>query len=136
MNTTTELSSVLRGAVNQPNPGIVRLVDEILNLCRKHNFQLDWQAGRCLIRPPGGDWEEVADLQIRKSVFRAILARIAVLCNEQSPNSLSHYGGRATLTVGENPSAVCQVALVNSPAEQRLEIRPEFDAQNSQAARA
>jgi hypothetical protein len=125
MNTTTELSSVVRRALEQPNSGIAGLVDAILNLCREHNLQLDWQADRCSIRLLGGDWEEVADLPIRKSVFRAVLARISLLCNEQSPNAISPYGGRAKLSVGENPAAVFQVVLANSSAEQRLEILPE-----------
>jgi hypothetical protein len=131
MNTTAEISSVLRRTLDQPQSGIVSLVDAILNLCRGHNFQLDWQADRCLVRPLGGDWEEVTDLPIRKSVFRAILARISVLCNEQLPNAISPYGGRARLTVGENPSGVFQVIWTNSPAQQRLEILPDVFANDA-----
>ena len=93
MNTTTEISSLLRRALDQSGSGIAGVVEAILNLCREYNLQLDWRANRCSIRPVGGDWEEVADLRIRKSVFRAILARIAVLCNEQSPDDVSCYGG-------------------------------------------
>ncbi len=132
MNTTTEISSLLRRALDQSGSGIAGVVEAILNLCREYNLQLDWRANRCSIRPVGGDWEEVADLRIRKSVFRAILARIAVLCNEQSPDDVSCYGGRASLSVGENPSAVFRVILANTPAKQRLEIVPEIDAKKGQ----
>ena len=85
MNTTSEFSSALRGAMDKSSPGIVPFVDAVLNLCREHNLQLDWQADRCLLRSFGGDWEEVADLPIRKAVFRAILTRVAVVCCEKSP---------------------------------------------------
>ena len=125
MNATNDFASVLRRTLDQANLGVVPLVDAILSLCREHNLQLDWQADRCSIRPLGGDWEEVADLPIRKSVFRAILARISVLCNGQSPNAISPYGGQTRLSVSENPPQVLQVTIANTPSEQRLEIRPE-----------
>jgi hypothetical protein len=131
MNTTTELSSILRRTLDQANAGVVGLVDAVLKLCWEHNLQLDWQTDVCFVRPSGGDWEELADLSIRKSVFRAILARVSALCHEQSPSAFSPYGGRARLSVGENPSLVFQVTVANTPAEQRLEIVPEIGAMNA-----
>jgi len=125
MNTTSEFSSALRRAVDKSSPGIVSFVDAVLNLCREHNLQLDWQVGRCLVRPPGGEWEEMADVPVRKSVFRAILARVAVVCCEKSPNTMSPYGGQARLTVGENPAVVFHVVMANTPANQRLQLLPE-----------
>jgi hypothetical protein len=58
-------------------------------------------------------------------VFRDVLARLAVLCNERTPNSVSPYGGQGEVSVGPNPVAVFQVDFVNSPAEQRLHLLPK-----------
>ncbi len=45
--------------------------------------------------------EVVLTWSVGKSVFRAILARVATLCNEQSANSVSPYGGQGELVVGD-----------------------------------
>ena len=57
-----------------------------------------------------------------KSVFRAALARIATLCNERNPNSVSPYGGAGELTVDAGPPLVIRVQFVNTPDEQSLEL--------------
>src|SRR5208282_5382429 len=59
---------------------------------------------------------------LRKSVFRAILARVAVLCNERSPNSVSPYGGQGEVSVGADPAMTFRVEFANTPDEQRLEL--------------
>jgi hypothetical protein len=99
------------------------LVEDLLAVCLEHGLQLDWQADRCRVRPPGGDWEELMGVPLRKSVFRAILARVAALCNEQAPHSVSPYGGQGELSVGASPTAVFHVAFVNTPEAQKLELR-------------
>jgi hypothetical protein len=125
MSTASPVSAVLRRVLENPAGGVTGLVDALLSVCREHDLQLDWQAGRCRIRPAGGMWEEVADVPLRKSVFRAILARIAALCNERTPNSASPYGGQGELAVGPEPTAVLKIAFANTPAEQRLELTTE-----------
>jgi len=122
MNTTAQLSGILRSVLTQPTGGIVGLVDDLLVVCLEHGLQLEWQADRCRFRPFGGDWEELTDVTLRKSVFRAILARLATLCNERTPNSVSPYEGKGELSAGENPGGVFRVTFVNTPAAQKLEL--------------
>ena len=57
------------------------------------------------------------------AAFRTVLARIATLCSEYSPNAVSPYGGEGLLTVEEPPPTVVRVAFVNTPNEQLLEVR-------------
>jgi hypothetical protein len=98
------------------------LVKNLFRVCREHSFRLDWQAGHCRVHWLGRNGEEVIDFPLRKSVFRAILARVAVLCNKHTPNSVSPYGGQGELLVDANPLAVCKATFVNTPAEQKLEL--------------
>jgi hypothetical protein len=127
MSTASPFSGVLGRVLAQPTGGIVGLVDELLGACREHNLQLDWQADRYRVRSPGGDWDELPEPPLRKSVFRAVLARVAVLCNERKPDSVSPYGGEGEVSVGANPAAVFHVAFVNTPASQRLRLQGAID---------
>jgi hypothetical protein len=112
----------LSRALTTPTRGVLGLVDDLLAMSREHGLQLDWQAGNCRVRfleaGPAG-WIEVP---IRKSVVRAALARVAVLCNQRNPNSVSPYGGQRELLVGTDPTTVIRVAFVNTPDEQSLEL--------------
>ncbi|MCI0458364.1 MAG: hypothetical protein L0Z62_15475 [Gemmataceae bacterium] len=122
MKTTAEFSEALHHVLVNPTHDVVGLVDDLLRLCRAHRLQLDWRAGRCRVRSLGSDWEEWIDIPLRKSVFRAMLAHIAVLCNARAPNSVSLYGGQGRLSVGASPAAMFRVTFANTPAEQRLEL--------------
>jgi hypothetical protein len=122
MKTASPHLELLRRALVQPTRGVVGLVDELLKFSVEHNLQLDWQADRFLTRSGEGEWEELVDLHLRKSVFRAILARMAVLCNERAANSVSPYGGQGELSVGANPATVFRVRFANTPEEQKFEL--------------
>lgn len=122
MSTTAQLSGILRGILIQPTRGIVGLVDELLIACLENGIQIDWQTDHFRFRPTGGDWEELTDIAIPQSVFRAILARLFTLCNEQFPNTVTPYKGLSELSVGESPRAVLRIAFVNTPATQKLEL--------------
>jgi hypothetical protein len=124
MNTTSPFAGTLRNAFERPSRGVVGLVDDLLRLCQEQGLQLDWQADRCRVRSLAGGSEEVLDRPVRKSVFRAILARVAALCNERSPNSVSPYGGQGELLAGGDPAAIFRVTFANTPDEQRLELIP------------
>lgn len=122
MKTASPHLELLRRALLQPTRGVVGLVDELLRFSAEHNLQLDWQADRFLTRSGEGEWEELVDLHLRKSVFRAILARMAVLCNERAPNAVSPYGGQGELSDGANPATVFRVRFANTPEEQKFEL--------------
>src|SRR6266550_5064295 len=121
MSTLASFSEVLRRVLTQPTNGVVGLVDELLTVCREHGLDLDWQADGCRVRSFGGSWEELGHLPLRKSVFRAILARIAVVCNERTANTISPYGGQSEWSVDANPPAVFRLRFTNTTAEQKLE---------------
>ena len=122
MSTASDVSGMLRRVLAQPTRGVVGLVEDLLAACREHDLQIEWHAERCRVRSKGGDWEEWIAVPIRKSIFRAILARFAALCNERTPNTVSPYGGQGEVSAGQNPPAVFRVTFTNTPAEQKLEL--------------
>jgi hypothetical protein len=67
--------------------------------------------------------QESTDLSLPKSAFRAILARLATLCNERVPDSVTPYGGEGQVLAGSNPPGVFRVAFKNTPDEQCLEMQ-------------
>jgi hypothetical protein len=116
----------------QPTPrGVVGLVDELLGLCRLYQLRINFQDGHCSIRRLGADAQESLDIPVPKSVFRAALARIAAICNEQRPESVTPYRGEGSIAVppvspcAEKvvPPSTCYVSFTNTPSNQRLEMR-------------
>ena len=107
----------------EPGPrGILGLVDDLLSLGSEQGLSLNWHDGQCRIRMLGAEPQEANEIPVRKSVFRALLARVAVLCNERTPNSVSPYGGEGELAFGNGSPSVVRVVFVNHPGEQRLTI--------------
>lgn len=129
MSTASQLSDLIQSAFRPTPRGVVGLVDHLLRLCREQRLELHWQLDRCRVHPIGRGPEEVIDVPLGNSVFRAILARIAALCNERVPNSVSPYGGKGELAVGASPSTVFRVVFANTPSEQRLELTPVRDVE-------
>jgi hypothetical protein len=122
MITTSQASDEIRRILQNPAGGFVGLVDDLLTLCVARGLQLDWHPDRCRVRTGESDWEELSDVTLRKSVFRAVLARVATLCNEFAPDSVSPYGGTGQLVLPSRPGAVVQVGFVNTPDAQELRI--------------
>ncbi|HEX5442717.1 MAG TPA: hypothetical protein VFW87_02760 [Pirellulales bacterium] len=90
---------------------VVALVDELLALCRQQGLRFDWRNGTCRVRAEASPSGEQFEVALAESAFRAVLARIAALCNERSPQSVSPYGGQGELAVG---GASYQVAFSSS----------------------
>jgi anti-anti-sigma factor len=122
MSTATPLSELLRRILLHPTGDVAGLVDDLLAACLKLELQLDCRPDRWRVRAFGGDWEELNDLSLPKSVFRAILARLAALCNERTPDSVSPDGGQGELSVGVDPAAVFRVVVVNTPAGEQFHL--------------
>ncbi len=113
-----------------PTPrGVVGLVDDLLGLCRAHQLHLRFADGHCSVRRLGADDANSLAVPLPKSVFRAALARVAALCNEQRPGSVTPYRGEGEVVVPAprspegTPPSTCFVSFTNTPAEQQLEMR-------------
>jgi hypothetical protein len=124
MSATSTFTELRRIELDHPPRGVIGLVDDLLRLCPEQGLRLDWHASGCRIRAFQDGSEEVFEKPLSKSVFRAILARIAALCNERAPNSVTLFGGQGELQVGANPPVVFRVAFVNTTDEQRLALMP------------
>lgn len=128
MNITSQVGQALRGVLERPERGIIGMVENLLRLCPKQGLRLYWQDGVCRVRVRNGASEETIEAPLRKSVFRAVHARIAALCNKRWLNSVSPYGGRGELSVGANPPTIFRASFANTPAEQTLELTAETAA--------
>jgi hypothetical protein len=68
--------------------------------------------------------EEVLEQPVSKYVFRAVLARVAAMCNERSPASVTPYGGSGELVWGAGKPVVFKATFVNTSERQKLELVP------------
>ena len=107
----------------------IAIRDALLRLCQEHGLQLNWRDGQCRVRSSAGGSEEVVETPLRTSVFRAILARLAALCNEREANAVSPYGGQCELSIGTDPVTFLRVSFANTPDEQWLELTPVAETQ-------
>jgi len=124
MSTLSTAPDILRHALCTPTRGVLGLVDDLLTVSREHGIQLDWKADHCRVRFREGGQTGWIEVPLRKSVVRAALARVAVLCNQRNPNSVSPYGGQGELLIGTDSTTAMRVAFVNTPDEQSLELAP------------
>ena len=122
MNTPSPFLHRIRQVFRPPQRGVVGLVDNLLGLCQEQEFQLDWLNGQCRICAIGSGPEESIEVPLPKSVFRAVLARLAALCSERNRGSVSPYDGEGELTVGVGPATVFRVAFTNTPDAQGVRL--------------
>jgi hypothetical protein len=131
MSTVTPISDSIRRVLENPTGGVAGLVEGLLRVCPERGLQLDWHADHCRVVPLG-EVEKVIDVAFRKSVFRAILGRLAVHCNAHHPDSVSPYGGDGELSIG-NPEREFRVSFVNTVDEQKVELMPVLRTPNAPA---
>jgi hypothetical protein len=112
--------------------GVVGLVDDLLDLCRLYQLRINFRDGHCSVRRLGADAQESLDIPVPKSVLCAALARIAKICNEQHPGSVTPYRGEGNIAVLPPvspcpekvvPPSTCYVSFTNTPSDQHLEMR-------------
>jgi hypothetical protein len=139
----------LRRAFAPTQGGIVRLTEQLLAACVGGEVEFERVKDRCVCRwTVSGDVQE-ATAPLPPAAFRTILARIAVLCNQRSPDSVTPYGGEGQLALAGQPSTVFQVAFVNTPDKQHMKLkslaaeafdivekRPVLEGQTQETARA
>jgi len=123
MNTPPQLSDAITRVIEHPTGGVLGLVDELLALCPEQGLRLEWQGDHCHIQTFEKDLATAFDVSLRKSVFRAILARFAALCNERMANSVSPYGGHGSFSIATNPAKLFRIAFANTTGEQKLEVK-------------
>jgi hypothetical protein len=113
----------LRQAFATTPRGVVGLTEQLLGAFVGGDVEFERVGDHCVCRwSDSGDIQE-ATVPLPPAAFRTILARIAVLCNERSPHSVTPYGGKGLLTVNGEAEAFFQVAFVNTPEKQRLELK-------------
>lgn len=122
MNTTSATAGLLQNIIEHPTRGVVGIVDDMLRLCHEHGLDLHWQLDRCRIRSAGNGAEEVVEKPLGKSAFRALLARVAALCNERGVKPFSPYGGQCDLLLGEDAGAALHISFANTPEQQWLKV--------------
>jgi hypothetical protein len=116
------LRTTLRRLLLQPANGVVGIGDDLLSLSEVHELHLDWHSENGHVRVFGDGGETLLEEPYRRSVFRAILARVAALCKERGASAVSPYGGQAELTVGQSGEEVLRVTFVNTPESQKLDL--------------
>jgi hypothetical protein len=124
MSATSQLTGSLQGIFERADCGVVPLVDELLRFCAEQNVQLDWTSDRCRLRSLADGSEEEFEPPLPRSVFRAVLARVATLCNQRTPGTVSPYGGQGELPSGVESPALLRVTFANTSDEQTLDVVP------------
>jgi len=117
----------LRRAFAPTQRGIVGLTEQLIGACVGGHVAFERVGDRCVCRWTVSGETQEATVPLPPAAFRTILARIAALCNERSPNSVSPYGGEGLLAVKGHPSTVFHVTFINTPNEQRLELRSKAE---------
>jgi hypothetical protein len=122
MSNPSPLADLLLPVFLPSQRGVIGLVDDLLKACPDRGLRLDWHDGQCRIRSIGPAPDEAIEVPLPKSVFRAALARLAALCNEHIPDSVSPYGGRGEFRIGTDPPLTYTVAFTNTPAVQSVQL--------------
>ena len=132
MNQSIDFADRVQLAFRTTERGVVGLVGDLLGLCRLLQLRFNFSNGLCLVNGLGADAQEALDIPVPKSVFRAALARIAAICNEQHPQSVSPYKGKVNIALPPPVSSsthqdvtpsTCHVSFANTPSDQHLEMR-------------
>lgn len=106
-----------------PTPrGIVGLTEQLLAACAGEAVEFERIGDRCVCRWSENGETHEAPIPLPPAAFRPLLARIAVLCNEHRPNSVSPYGGESALLWAGDPPTVVRVKFVNTPDLQQLKF--------------
>ena len=126
----------LTRALIQPVGGVVGLVDELITVSRQQRIELTWHVDLCQIALTSTNPPAEITVPMSRAVFRAMLARIATLCNASHPDSVSPYGGRGELVCGSDPALTVAVIFENTTDQQSLKLMARSPRVAHQAASA
>jgi hypothetical protein len=113
-----------------PFPGhdLVWLVDELVHLIQHGESITLTMVGegeaRCLVATaPAAPGQELRLAQVRPSVFRSMLARVAVMASDETGTEVHPYGGHYVLTRSSRSGPIrLEIDFTNTPSSQRLSI--------------
>jgi hypothetical protein len=71
---------------------------------------------------PNGELPDQIEVALRKTVVRATPARIAALCDERCPDSVSPHGGQGYVAIAVDPSKLIRATFVNTPETMNLDL--------------
>ena len=134
MNSTSQHSFDLIQVLEHPAGGILGIVDSLLKACPADGFRLSWDDEMChvLVGVDSERTDKLFAIPMRKSIVRAIIARVATLCLYDELGDISPYGGVGEITAGGTTPRLFRVQFANTLAEQRLELIPIHRAGKAQ----
>jgi hypothetical protein len=122
MNNPQLIMDRLEYYLADPDRGVLGLVDCFLAAARVQDIRLEWQAGSfSAVFLQGGNSRRM-QVPLPKSVFRAALVRLAALCNERCPGSVSPYGGEGEIAIDDDSSKVIRVIFANTGETVSVEL--------------
>ena len=112
--------------------GVLDLIDDMLERLVESRLRLFWVPGIVTEIPLDGGESQTFEFAYRNSIFRLIMARMAVLCEESSGQDVSPYGGTGSFTDPRWPHVRFHVEFVNTKtADQHLKLTPAFASEPS-----
>lgn len=107
-----------------PYPGgLAGILSAVLTVCAEENLHLSWHAHELHVKDASGN-ESVIKTEMRVSLFRAILARVASIHEPDTADVINPYLGTGFLRVGGVAPALLKIRFTNTPQLQRLDISP------------
>ena len=135
MNAVSKYAEALRAALDHPTSGIIGIVDTLLKVRPDQEVHLHWQPDCCEVQCRAAGYEAGFETPLRQSVFRAIVARVSAICSQDSPGSMSPYGGESKLCVSTDQAAWVRVKFENTPDSQWLSLTPLSKAEEIEELR-
>ena len=122
MNTTKTLTELLNAGANC-EVDVVKFTHELMQLCTKHELRLRLEPSQCVVESIGGKESiDVIENPMRRSQFRAVLARIVAICSECSNRIMTPYGGDWEISYGGDQNRRIRVSVQNTPNAQFVEL--------------
>ena len=122
MNITKTLKELLNAGANC-EVDVVKFSDELMQLCAEHELRLRLEPSQCVVESSGGKESiDVIENPMRRSQFRAVLARIGAICSECSNRIMTPYGGDWEVSYSGDQSRRIRVSLHNTPNAQFVEL--------------
>jgi hypothetical protein len=123
VNSVVEIEARLKDAMTPGSRGIIDSVDKLLRFAQDHPIAMDEHETTIRIRLLDIELREPFQFSFKRRVFRVILARIAAICNDLRPGSVSPYGGSGDLAVPGNPSRLLHADFSNTLGNTWLKLK-------------